>query len=292
MAFMDKLKVLWGKAFVGGEWKVGYRKIGSKQNYTFVDVPTGTWIADPFIYEANGAHYLFVELFEKEKNKACIGYYRFIDGEPVFQGKIIEQPYHMSYPCIFEYDGEHYMIPESSAGNTVDLYRAVQFPDQWVLDTTFLTDVKYVDTTVVKLDNDFYALAYGKEGREWRLKLFALDMKQRTFQCIAEKAYETNIGRPAGYFLYDGILKRPAQDCSRKYGEALLIYQIDKLGQGCLDEHLVDKQYANKVLLPNPADRIHTYTCSSMYEVVDVYYEHFDLLHGVKIFRRAYLSRK
>lgn len=184
------------------------------------------------------------------------------------------------------------MIPESSAGGTVDLYRAVHFPDQWELDTNLLTDVKCVDTTVVKLDSGFYAVTYEKEGRGWKFMLFALDMQQKTLKAIAEKIYASNVGRPAGYFSYDGTLKRPAQDCSRKYGEALLFYQIDRMDQGCIEEHLVEKLYANRVPLPNPADRIHTYTCDSMYEVIDVYYEHFDFLHGMKIFRRTYLSKK
>ena len=197
----------------------------------------------------------------------------------------------MSYPCVFEFEGEQYMIPETSAGGTLDLYRAVNFPDQWQLDTNLFADVKYVDTTVVKLDGNFYAFTYGKEGREWKFKLFTLDMQQKKLETIAEKTYSANIGRPAGYFLYDGALRRPAQDCSRKYGEALLIYQIDKMERNRLEEHVVDTIHANKVPLAKPADRIHTYTCDDTYEVVDVYYEKIDLLHGFMTFRRVILKK-
>lgn len=292
MSLISKLKKLYVKAFVGGQWQVGYRK-RSDNTAVFETVvpPEGMWIADPFVYEANGEHYLFVELFEKAKNKAGIGYYRFIDDKPVFQGKIIEQPYHMSYPCVFEFEGEQYMIPETSAGCTLDLYRAVNFPDQWELDTNLLTDVKYVDTTVVKLNGNFYAFTYGKEGREWKFKLFALDMQQKKLEAIAEKTYSTNIGRPAGYFSYAGGLRRPAQDCSRKYGEALLIYQIDKMEKNGLEEHIVGTIHANKIPLSKSADRIHTYTCDDTYEVVDVYYEKLDLLHGFMTFRRVILKK-
>ena len=101
MKLLNKLKVLAVKAFIGGEWNVAYRQHG-QDKYQVVDMPEGTCIADPFMYEADGEHYLFVELFENKKNKACIAYYKFIDGRPVYQGKIIEQPYHMSYPCVFE----------------------------------------------------------------------------------------------------------------------------------------------------------------------------------------------
>ena len=74
MALLKKLKVLAVKAFVGGEWNVAFRKCDTDDKYQIVDMPEGTCIADPFMYEANGEHYLFVELFEKKKNKACIAY--------------------------------------------------------------------------------------------------------------------------------------------------------------------------------------------------------------------------
>ncbi len=108
---LRKVKSLLIKAFVGGEWKVAYR---AKENpkYQLVEVPQGTCVADPFLYESNGEHFLFVELFQKKENKACLAYYRFIDGKPVYRGKIVEQPYHMSYPCVFSYYGEHYEYEE------------------------------------------------------------------------------------------------------------------------------------------------------------------------------------
>ena len=130
-----------------------------------------------------------------------------------------------------------------------------------------------------------------KKGVEWQLKLFALDMQQKKLEAIAEKPYSTNIGRPAGYFSYDGALRRPAQDCSRKYGEALLIYQIDTMERNGLEEHIVDTIHTNNIPLAKPADRIHTYTCDDTYEVVDVYYEKIDLLHGFMTFRRVVLKK-
>ena len=108
MKLLNRLKVLAVKAFIGGEWNVAYRQQG-QDKYQVVDMPEGTCIADPFLYEADGEHYLFVELFEIKKNKACIAYYKFIDGKPVYKGKIIEQTYHMSLSVCFEHKGMHYI---------------------------------------------------------------------------------------------------------------------------------------------------------------------------------------
>ena len=65
-----KIKSILIKAFVGGDWKVAYRTIGEKEGqYQIVETPRGTWAADPFLYETNGEHYLFVELCIKKKDK-------------------------------------------------------------------------------------------------------------------------------------------------------------------------------------------------------------------------------
>ena len=73
MAMIEKIKRLWGKAFVGGEWKVAYRpRNGQDGHYQIVDTPKGTWAADPFLYEVNGEHYLFVELYEEKRTRPAL----------------------------------------------------------------------------------------------------------------------------------------------------------------------------------------------------------------------------
>ena len=83
--------------------------------------------------------------------------------------------------------------------------------------------------------------------------------------------------------------KRLAQDCRRKYGENLLIYEIDSLKP--YSEHLIDTISAKKIMTEKIFDRVHTYTTDGTYEVVDIFKEKFDLLHGIKIFCRAYVRK-
>lgn len=284
---ISKIKKAYGKLFVGGHWEVAYRPRGQKDTeYTTVKAPEGTWIADPMLYEYGGEHYLFVELFNQKKDKAGIGYYRFIDGKPVFQKQIIEQPFHLSYPCIFQWNDTHYMIPESAAGKTLDLYRAEHFPDVWKKEYNLIQNEKYVDTTIVNHGGSLYALGYHKAGNKWGLSVFLLDLSKKELVFISEESFSENIGRPAGYILEDEWL-RPAQDCSRFYGEAVLWYHIDLLDNTTFKEHLVKKTTVKDLPVDKKADRVHTYSRDSQYEAVDLRYGQFDLLHGVKTLRRA-----
>lgn len=276
------------KAFIGGQWYVALRR-KNQMEYSVVATPSGTWIADPFLCEANGEHYLFVELYETAKKKACIAYYKIVDGQPFFQGRIIDQPYHLSYPCVFEYKGEHYLIPESSANETVDLYRATHFPDRWEREKTLIEKRRYVDTTVFEIENRFYAISYRKHNQKWRLDYYKLDMDKKALRLLASKEYDHNVARPAGAFDMKEGLRRPAQDCFSKYGERLIIYEVCCSEDGAYDEKIVNKVDIDSFPIDMRLNRVHTYNQDSGYECIDAFVEKFDVFHGAKILWRAYL---
>lgn len=283
MSFIDKLK----KLIIGGEWFVAYKTLDSKE-YNLAIGPSNQWCADPFVYEVNGEHYIFVEQYENDKDKGSIGYFIFENGIPVNKGLLIENSYHMSYPDVFEYDGKYYMIPESSANNTVDLYVAEDFPTKWKKVKSLIIGQKYVDSTVYRDGDHYYLISYTMiDGYE--VHVFRLDMERKELTPLSKKRYKKNIARPGGrLFIEDGKLIRPAQDCSRKYGEALILYQVDDLNRdGVFVEHEVRRIESRQLKVERSPERVHQLTTDSLYEVVDVYKEKLDLLHAPRIFLRS-----
>lgn len=283
------------KLFLGGTWYVGIREHTMDDNvksrsYLKVDVPSGQWIADPFLFENNGRHYLFCEQYFVSKQKASIGLFEIIDGIATNNKIIIDNNYHMSYPCVFEYEGRFFLIPESSANKSIDIYESESFPSKWKLRKTLLKGERYVDSTVILLEGNYYLITYKKGNNGWSLVLFLLDMKKLMLDYLCEKSYSANVARPAGHLYYDNGLKRPAQDCSKKYGESLIIYSIDELSKEAFEEHEVSSITSKDIDFPDKIDRVHTINRDSKYEVIDVFKDKFDLLHGYHIFKRAYLK--
>lgn len=284
MSFTDKVK----KAITGGEWFIAYRALGNDGEFVIAKAPENQWCADPFVYEADGEHYIFVEQYVNEKEKGCIGYFHFENGVPINKGIIIENTYHMSYPDVFEYGGKFYMIPESSANSTIDLYAAERFPNKWKKVKSLITGAKYVDSTVYREDGRFYLISYTMVGG-YEVHIFSLDMEKQELTLISKKQYEKNVARPGGrLFREDGKLLRPAQDCSRKYGEQLIIYEVDSLNQnGAFVEHEIRRINTGGLRVQKDPERVHQLTRDGMFEVVDVYKEKVDLLHVPRIYMRS-----
>lgn len=282
------------KAFTGGDWCIAIRDIGDKQYRVVSNLPN-TWCADTLLFEESGEHYLFVEQYDKKKDKGAIGYYTIENGIPVSKGVIIEDSYHMSYPFVFKHEGIIYMIPESSANSTVDLYVAVEFPSKWQLKKHLIENDKYVDSTVWEQNGQYYVLTYKKRANsqsgktEWVLAVIRLNMESLSMEQISEKTYGTNVGRPAGHlFMRDGVLIRPAQDCSKKYGESIILYAVDSLNSdGEYAEHETERISLQQLNTDKRVDRFHTYSRDSKYEVIDAYMEKLDLFHVPRIYLRS-----
>ena len=208
-------------------------------------VPGGDrYWADPFIVEKDNRYYVFIE----EKILAT-GLGRIVcltldeDGSLVSNQVVLERPYHLSYPFIFEYQNEMYMLPETASNRTLELYRCQHFPNQWQFVKTLMTDIYIVDATLLEYEKKWWLFANVKEegGSSLdALHLFYADSPladKWTAHPLNPIVKDMRSARPAGrIFIRDGKLIRPSQDSSRRYGYALKFNRIDKLSENEYEE--------------------------------------------------------
>lgn len=201
----------------------------------------------------------------------------------------------MSYPQIFEYDGEIYIVPETGSGRTLDMYRAVDFPDKWEKSVNLAKDIVFADTTLLNRGGKLYALACDMERtKNSELVLFGVNENMKL--CSTELGCVVNdpvTARAAGkMFEYGGKLIRVSQDCSEEYGKCLNFLEVDSDFSSYYREKTVktvDVKDLNIIGIKNPL-RVHTYNSSENYEVIDVYSANKSLLN---LFGRlAYLLYK
>lgn len=280
MKLVNKLQRL----IYGGQWYVAYRNIGTEANFRLCQVARSEYCADPFVIEENGEIYIFCEQYKKRTRKGCIGYFKVVDGIPINKGIVLECPYHLSYPCVFKYNNCIYMIPESGENKTVELYKAVEFPNKWEKARVLLSGKGYVDTTVVIDKDDVSLLTYYRSDGKNILEKYSLSTTLSNAEKVCEKLFESNTGRGAGaiYKENNSILIRPSQNCVKSYGENIIMNRIirndtvyDEVPQRMISKENVIIEDAKNIV------GIHTYACNYGYEVIDLFSRKIDLTYTI-----------
>jgi len=198
--------------------------------------PKDRFWADPFAVEHEGRYFIFFEEMPFLTNKGRIMAIEvFENGESGEPQVVLERPYHVSYPFIFSWEGSLYMIPETAANNTVEVYRCQEFPLRWSLDRVFLDNISAYDATLWK-DGDrwwmFVNVAEPDADSSDELHLYwsTTPLGPWTAHRANPVVSDVRCTRPAGpLFSHDGILYRPSQDCSLAYGHSVLVNRVDVL---------------------------------------------------------------
>jgi hypothetical protein len=229
------------------------------------------FLADPCAVTAGGEDWVFYEDFDYRLGRGAISVSRLQpDGTLSAPARVLEQPYHLSYPCVFESDG-WWMVPETSDIGTVDLYRAVEFPFRWKHEARLLNDVLAVDATLHHDGRWWMFVSIGEyRSSTWdELSIFMADELTGPWRPHPRNPVKSNAAssRPAGRLIRrGGRLLRPAQDCSRFYGEAVRFCDIERLTEDDYAER--EAEIVPPSLIPG-AVALHTWTESENLEVVD-----------------------
>ena len=192
-----------------------------------------TW-ADPFPIRRNDRYFIFIE----EKPRGKKGHISLIEMDDSFHCKppvkIIDQPYHLSYPFPFLWHGDYYLIPESNDNRTIDLYRCIDFPLKWVHHQTLMTDVRASDTTLLQYDDRWWLFTSiaAHPGATVRDELFLFHADSPLSDAWIPHPQnpivsDASRARSAGpIFASDNTLYRPSQDCSVRYGYCVRLNRI------------------------------------------------------------------
>jgi hypothetical protein len=207
--------------------------------------------ADPLVISRNEKYFIFVEEFIYAKNKGHISVLELDNGGKLLDvKKLIDKPYHMSYPFVFESEGIYYMIPETGGNHTIDLYKCNDFPCNWEFVKSIMKDVNAVDTTLFKFKNNWWLFTVIDEinssldGSPELFLFFTDDILSGNWKShpLNPVVSDIRIARPAGrVFIHNGNIYRPSQDCSGRYGKAFNFNQILELSETEYREILVKK---------------------------------------------------
>ena len=187
--------------------------------------------ADPFLIEHSNKLYLFCEAIVNQKGEIWAA--QVIDDKLIAIQEALIEPFHLSFPNVFEFEGGFYMIPESSADGTVRLYKSAEFPSKWELHKMLYRGGRFVDTNFLHIDGILYWFTFDLDSNLSRL--FYSDSLFSDWIEHPQSPFSSN--RNAGDFLFEeeNIL-RPVQVSKNHYGEGVKLMKIVTLNQDKFEE--------------------------------------------------------
>jgi hypothetical protein len=203
------------------------------------------FVADPFLIHENNTFYLFFEVFNSITAQGDIGLAESNNGIDWSYKKIVlDESFHLSYPCVFEYKNEYYMIPETHAVRAIRLYKADNFPYNWSLIKTIVSGRNFADSTIFYFNSTWWLFTETDNNDVLRLyycdSLLGLWMEHPTSPIISG---DSNITRPAGNVLiFNNRIFRFAQDDYPNYGNQIWEFEITALTKQDYKEKRIDNK--------------------------------------------------
>lgn len=186
-------------------------------SYKDVSDARASFVADPFMVIEQGVWHMFFEVMNDDSDKGEIGFA--ISDDCLhweYQKIVLKESFHISYPYVFEWEGNYYMIPETLAANSVRLYIADSFPARWSYTSTLITE-RCADPSIFRFDEMWWMFVCAPVKKSDTLRLYYSSHLRGTWQEHPGSPIvngDARIARPAGRVtLCDGKLIRFTQDC-------------------------------------------------------------------------------
>jgi len=193
------------------------------------------FVADPFLFRAQDRWHLFFEAMNSKTGRGDIGL-AVSDDELRWEYRqiVLTEPFHLSYPYVFEWQDDIYMIPETYQAGAVRLYRADPFPTQWTFVRELIRAPYIVDASIFRHDDKWFLFAdTSLNAAHDTLRLFYSEeltgpwIEHPKSPLIVGHPY---VARPAGRVIHiNDNPVRFTQGCKPHYGTNVRAFEIVEL---------------------------------------------------------------
>ena len=208
------------------------------------DVPA-RFVADPFMVFENNIWYMFFEVFNENSMDTDIAVATSNDGLSwTYKQIVLDEPFTLSYPYVFKWMDQYYMVPETHKARSVRLYKAIDFRTKWSFVANLINGGFPLDPTIFRYRDRWWMFVESNIVRYDELRLYYADdltgpwMEHPKSPVICGDA---NIARPGGrVIVMDDRLFRYTQDCEPNYGNQVRAFEITELTTTTYEEREIE----------------------------------------------------
>jgi hypothetical protein len=204
------------------------------------------FVADPFLVLEDGKSTMFFEVMNRATDKGEIGYATSTDNINWKYGKIVIcEKFHLSYPYVFKWEDNYYLIPESNQDFSLRLYVASSFPEKWDYVGDLMGGQKFVDASLFRYDGKWWLFS-SPSGSAFLNIYYSDDLRSgwRPHAMNPGVKFDQHTARPGGRVLVqDNRIYRFAQDDAPSYGIQVFAFEITELSE---------EKYADRPVLEGP----------------------------------------
>ena len=249
-----RVRAKWNSLTSFEQWFLAYRRRTgmpdenrepdlSPFRFTPIYPPRDRFWADPFPLRVGNAEFVLFEDYPYATGKGVISALEMGPKGPVGSAQVVlEREYHLSYPFVFTWRGEQFMIPESADANRIELYRARRAPSEWELDSVLIEGAAFTDCTIAEIEGRWWLFTNtAAAGASYWDELHLYHASSPMGPWIPHRGNpvvsDVRSSRPAGgLFQRGGVWYRPSQDCSNGYGSAMNIQRIVRIDERSYEE--------------------------------------------------------
>ncbi|MHC3439853.1 glucosamine inositolphosphorylceramide transferase family protein [Natrialbaceae archaeon A-gly3] len=195
------------------------------------------YVADPFIIPDGDTWHMFFEICNRDRTPdAVIGHATSKDGYNwSYDRVVLNTGLHLSFPYVFKWDGEYYMVPEEGgySGDRITIYCADDFPYSWEEYSVPVKNQPHSnDSAIFRWKGRFWLLISDSEiDGIWAY--YSDDLSEDNWTShnfnpiISERPRAGRLGgRP---IIRDGTILLFLQDCENYYGDKVRVFEVGNL---------------------------------------------------------------
>ena len=203
----------------------------------FFTPPKNEFWADPFYFKHNNKDYCFFERYFYSTNKGELACAEIKKNNLIKFKTVMKKNYHLSFPNIFKYKNNIFLIPETHENKRLEVYICKKFPNKWLLYSTAFEGEAICDPLIMLKNGKMWLFVNKAKNNLSHLNkdLYIYQIDSLKLQSIISHKKNPvirnfNGGRNAAQqFFKNTLMTRVSQNCKNLYGESINISKIKKL---------------------------------------------------------------